>query len=202
MFWMFERMPLPIIAAIFGGTAGAIMERYGVGINYRDLVTMSGANKNGVGVESQAFAEAKRRLILREGRRNDVYRDTRGFLTVGIGHKVVASDRLKLGDRISDSRVDAFFAEDVRKAFNAALSQARQINQYNVEMIAALTSVNFQLGIYWTLEWGNTWALLKRGDKAGAAAAIRRIQSSAWSRQTPTRTNDFVQSIKSVYGVA
>ena len=37
-------------------------------------------------------------LALREGKRLDVYRDSRKKLTVGIGHLIVPADKLKLGD--------------------------------------------------------------------------------------------------------
>ena len=48
-------------------------------------------------------------MALREGRRNDVYLDTLGKPTVGIGHLVVAADNLKVGDVISDARVSDLF---------------------------------------------------------------------------------------------
>ncbi|KKK54275.1 hypothetical protein LCGC14_3086390, partial [marine sediment metagenome] len=36
-----------------------------------------------------------------EGRSLRVYRDTLGSLTVGVGHKIVSGDDLKLGDEVS-----------------------------------------------------------------------------------------------------
>jgi GH24 family phage-related lysozyme (muramidase) len=59
--------------------------------------------------ESLAFEKL---MALREGRRNDVYYDTRRKLTVGIGHLVLPEDSLKFRDVISDERVDAFFQND------------------------------------------------------------------------------------------
>lgn len=47
-----------------------------------------------------------------EGLRLDVYKDTRGFLTVGYGHKIVDSDHLFLGDRISNEMADKLFLHD------------------------------------------------------------------------------------------
>jgi GH24 family phage-related lysozyme (muramidase) len=59
------------------------------------------------------MASLKQLLTLRECKDGKpsmkVYKDSRGFLTVGIGHKVVSADKLKLGDEIDDARVDAFF---------------------------------------------------------------------------------------------
>lgn len=147
-------------------------------------------------IDNMALDEAAIRLRNSEGMRQDVYIDTRGFLTVGIGHKVVAGDNLKLGDVISPERVNELFNKDVGAAFNAAKAQARELGKYNTEMIAALTEVNFQLGTGWNKKFANTWELLKAGNWR---TAIRNLQQSAWFNQTPTRVTAFINSITNVY---
>jgi GH24 family phage-related lysozyme (muramidase) len=47
-----------------------------------------------------------------EGYRNAVYADSKGIPTVGIGHRVMDSDNLSLGDVVDDSQVQAFFTAD------------------------------------------------------------------------------------------
>jgi GH24 family phage-related lysozyme (muramidase) len=54
----------------------------------------------------------KSHVKLKEGLRLDVYADTRGFLTVGYGHKVNANDQLKLGDKITQQKADNIFEHD------------------------------------------------------------------------------------------
>lgn len=56
-----------------------------------------------------------RYLIQREGVRNDVYKDSKGFLTVGIGHLVQHADGLKFGDVISDDRIMQLFESDFNR---------------------------------------------------------------------------------------
>ncbi len=131
-----------------------------------------------------------------EGYRNDVYRDTRGFLTVGIGHKVLTSDRLSFGQRISDAEVERLFRKDANSAIAAAKSQARELNKYNMDMIVALASVNFQLGTGWRSDFKNTWNLIKAGQKT---AAIQNLKSSLWARQTPDRVLAFTQALQRNY---
>lgn len=54
-----------------------------------------------------------------EGLRLDVYDDGAGHLTVGYGHKIVSSDNLKAGDRISQQQADTFFNADIKVVENA-----------------------------------------------------------------------------------
>lgn len=151
------------------------------------------------GIDSIALFRARQKLETSEGRRRDVYTDTRGFLTVGIGHKVLPTDGLKRGDIISDDQIAAFFEKDITRAFNAAKAQAADLKKYTPEFIAALTEVNFQLGTGWKNEFPNTYNLLRKGN---AAQAVANLRKSAWAKQTPVRVASFVAAIRDAYGVA
>lgn len=128
-----------------------------------------------------------------EGYRLTAYRDTRGYVTVGIGHKVLASDGIRLGQTITPERVAQLFKKDANNAIAAAKSQARELNKYNMDMIIALASVNFQLGIYWRSEFKNTWNLIKKGQ---TTAAIQNLKSSLWYGQTPNRVLAFAAALQ------
>lgn len=147
-------------------------------------------------IDAAALAQAKNELVLHEGRRNDAYLDSKGILTVGIGHKVLPEDNLRLGDRISDEMVERLFAQDTAKAFAAAKEQALELGKYDAGLIAALTSVNFQLGTAWRGKFTNTWNDLKRGNVAGA---ISRLQQSEWMKQTPVRVAAFIDSLQGAF---
>ena len=185
------RIKIPIPLIVGGGLAlGALLERYGA-------PTPTGAvnillTKTNVNIEQQAYNTLRLRLVEREGQRSDVYLDSLGILTVGIGHKVLPADGLKLGQRINNAQLEKFYDADATTAFNAALSQAKEIGKYNVDMIVALAEVNFQLGIYWRTKFPNTWSLLKSAKKD---AAIKALLTSKWYRQTPNRVIAFTQAI-------
>jgi len=147
-------------------------------------------------IDGPAYTEAKAHIIEVEGRRNDVYKDSKGILTVGIGHKVLPSDGLVYGQKITDAQVDAFFSTDVSKAFAAARSQAKELGKYTVEMIAALTSVNFQLGTGWKNDFANTWKYLKSGNEQ---QAIANLKMSKWYQQTPQRVSFFIATIQNEF---
>ena len=57
-------------------------------------------------------------LKQKEGVRNRVYDDGAGFLTVGVGHKLVGQelDNYKLGSFVPDCQVDAWLRKDVEVA--------------------------------------------------------------------------------------
>src|SRR5947209_10680166 len=89
-------------------------------------------------------------MMLREGCETKVYLDTRNLPTVGIGHLVVLADHLKVGDVISNDRVNALFKVDSADALDAAWRQAAQAGITSLDFIPYLASVNFQLGTGWT----------------------------------------------------
>lgn len=147
-------------------------------------------------VNAQVKAQLRTSMIEKEGYRLDVYRDTRGYLTVGIGHRVETFDNLSLGDKITDKKAEELFESDVSKALTAAKIQAKELKKYTVNMVLALTHVNFQLGIYWRTKFKNTWELLKQGRWQ---AAVNNLRQSAWATQTPVRVTAFINAIKQEY---
>lgn len=74
--------------------------------------------------ERDAF---KKLMLSQEGGRNDVYIDTTGNATVGIGHKVTTADGLRRGARITDAQKEAFWRADADRALRAARSQMRLV---------------------------------------------------------------------------
>lgn len=147
-------------------------------------------------IEAVAYGIFVANAKANEGYRLDVYLDTKGIATVGIGHKVLSSDRLKLGDRITPAQAQAFFNKDAATAFAAAKSQARDLNKYNSSFIAALAEVNFQLGTNWKSKFYNTWAYLKSGN---FKTALSNLRQSDWMKQTPERVTNFMVAINKTF---
>lgn len=138
-------------------------------------------------------------FVEEEGKKNTVYKDSLGKLTVGIGHLVTKNDNLKFGQVISDDKVLEFFKVDVMEALNAAKKQAKELddatteNFYTVEFIEALTHVNYQLGIFWRTNFPKIWAALKAGNYS---SAISRLKTTKWAKQTPDRVANFINAIQ------
>lgn len=138
---------------------------------------------------------------LREGYRTKVYKDSLGKLTVGIGHLVTPEDKLRDGDEISHTRVMLLFNDDTKKALETSLKQAYELGRfvdgkkYDAEFLAALISVNFQLGD-WSKKFFNTYPNLVQGKWCNVIASLKKSQ---WAKQTPVRVQDFCRAIEASY---
>lgn len=143
--------------------------------------------------QDQEGVDFEKLIAEREGRRNDVYRDSLGKLTVGIGHLVVANDNLKFGDRISDDQVTSLFEKDSAPAMRAARAQALEASITDSAFIPYLASVNFQLGVRWTDTFPHTWNMIVDGKYADAAEAL---EGTLWAKQTPVRVKDFQNALR------
>lgn len=142
-----------------------------------------------------ALAASEKLIALREGRRLTVYKDSRGFLTVGDGHLVVPADKLKLGDTISNARADSLLAADLGGSLAAAHLQAEQAGITSPAFLPYLTSVCFQMGLKWTTKFPNTWAMVCRGEYERAALALN---GTPWQAQTPVRVTDFQTALRAL----
>jgi GH24 family phage-related lysozyme (muramidase) len=143
--------------------------------------------------QQQENDDFEKLMELREGKENTVYRDTLGKPTVGIGHLVVPGDNLKVGDRITDAQVTAFFQKDGAAALAAARSQAAEAGITDPAFIPYLASVNFQLGTRWTATFPNTWKMIVDGKYDDAADAL---DGTIWAKQTPVRVKDFQDALR------
>lgn len=133
--------------------------------------------------------------ILREGVVYKVYLDSLGKPTAGIGHLLTKTEREKypVGTKIPKAKVDAWFKADSAKATMAAKKQAKEIGIEEDWFIAALISVNFQLGTGWTKDFRTTYPAIVRHD---FETAIRNLRRSRWNKQTPVRVEDFIHALE------
>lgn len=131
-------------------------------------------------------------IAKREGYRNDVYKDSEGHLTVGVGHLVKPGDGLHFGDTISDEQVMAFLKHDASAAYEAAVQQAKELGMEDKNVVIGLASVNYQLGLGWRKTFDKTWAKMKSGDFEGA---INNVEHARWNKQTPVRVDDFQKTL-------
>ena len=134
-------------------------------------------------------------LKRREGYKLKVYKDTRGKLTVGIGHLVTSEDGLEPGDQVDNKRVDAFFKEDSGRAVAAARPQATKAGIEDSNFVVYLASVNFQPGDQWFGKFRKTWQLILDGKYKEAA---EEAEKSTWAKQTPIRVKDFQKALLSL----
>ena len=136
-------------------------------------------------------------LRLREGWREEVYLDSEGKPTAGLGHLLLASERAqyKVGDKVPIAILEAWAQADTQKAYDAAQAQASTLGVNSSSFVGALTSVNFQLGTAWNTIHKKTWAYMVEGKWEKAAAEA---QDSRWYSQTPVRVQDFQAALRAL----
>ena len=143
-------------------------------------------------------------IIDREDSRERTYLDSLGKLTGGTGH-LLSEEEAKMypeGSLVEQAKREAWLSKDSSKAYNAAINQASELKYQSQSMVEALASVNFQLGTGWRRKFPSAWKALKSGNYDEAIDQViyqnpkDKSKKSAWSVQTPTRVNDFVNAIK------
>lgn len=120
-----------------------------------------------------------------EGVRYWPYRDTAGYLTVGVGHNLDASP---LPDGweypLTDDLVDALLESDLQNVFDDldnALPWWRDLTDVRQRVICNMC---FNLGLTKLLGFKNTLAAMRQGRYADAA---RGMLNSAWASQVGNR---------------
>jgi len=142
-------------------------------------------------------------MKLREGYKEDVYLDTLGKPTCGIGHLLTKKENelYEVGDVIDEKIISDWFEKDIKKALDACNEQCIKLEVFSKDFKIALTSVNFQLGVNWYKKFPSAWKALceKRYEDAIAEITYKKRgkpEYSNWYKQTPVRVVDFCKAIE------
>ena len=133
------------------------------------------------GLDFEAF---KSELIEDEDSKAITYKDTEGNLTVGVGHKVLDTDALKLGSEVDAETIDRMLEEDASSAVANAESLVHDWEGLPSQAKHALSNMTFQLGKKGVSKFEGTLDLINRGDYRGASVEML---DSKWAEQTPNR---------------
>lgn len=121
-----------------------------------------------------------------EGVRYSPYNDSRGYLTVGVGHLITRPLPFPDGWTypLTDEQVDSLLESDLAAVYaglNAALPWWTDLNDVRQRVICNMC---FNLGITKLLGFKNTLAAMRQGRYADAAAGML---NSAWATQVGQR---------------
>lgn len=89
-----------------------------------------------------------------EGYKNYVYKDTRGFLTMGTGHRLTEEEKkiYKEGDRVDAKYLDGLFEKD----FDSHLQKAKKIEGFDKlsdQQKEAMIDLTFNMGGGWVTKF-------------------------------------------------
>ena len=148
------------------------------------------------------YQEFLEHLELREGSAEEVYLDTLGKPTCGVGHLLSEAEceQYPVGYKVSELTRQAWLEDDAEEAWDAAAQQIQDLGIEDPEFIVALGAVNFQLGTHWMNKFPSAYKALSSKDYDEAILQVStgsgKDGQSKWQEQTPVRVKDFVNAIK------
>ncbi len=137
-------------------------------------------------------------LLSDEGYRTNVYEDSEGFLTAGIGHKLTEQEKeiYQKGDYVPTDIIREWTNNDVNKFINITNKVMEdkglldsKLYKENEDMFV---SFFYQLGEQGGLAFNDMWDAIGRGD---AQAAHNEALNSLWAKQTPKRAKRFAKML-------
>jgi len=131
----------------------------------------------------------KKHVVWAEDRRNDVYPDSKGIPTVGIGHNLIANPKKDIppviGFRISDARIDELFAEDSKDAIYMAQNIFHDVfDSWPDNRKAGVVDLIFNMGAHTFLTFGPTIAHMRAGEWEDVA---RHLEGTKWYKDVKRR---------------
>lgn len=129
----------------------------------------------------------KTELTLEEGERLVAYLDTKGILTVGVGHNCVAKPVegvTQVGDRITPEKEKALFLADCDDAIAQLDKRLPWWSTLDDVRQNVLLDMCFNMGINTLSSFVNTLHAIETGDYSVAVVGMR---SSKWATQVGSR---------------
>lgn len=130
-----------------------------------------------------------------EGIKLDLYKDTEGYYTIGVGHLVTKSPnrqeaiRILGSDTITHAKAEQLFNDDIKITIKGVLNNSRLSKLYNqleVNRQYALVNMCYQMGVQGVSTFNNSLSYLEQRNWSKAAANLR---LSKWHKQTSNRAN-------------
>jgi len=139
------------------------------------------------------YDDLKARIKEHEGFRDQVYKDSLGFATIGYGHLVLPNDPYEEGVTYSKEDLEKVFDGDFDIATNNASKLIGDLS-LNHQAKCVIIEMVFQLGIGGVSKFKNMWKALGEGDYQTAS---EEMLDSRWAKQTPKRATDLSNVMKS-----
>ena len=140
----------------------------------------------------QNAGDEKAQLKSDEGERLTAYKDSLGNVTVGVGHKVIDNDKIKLGDQITQERSNQLFDSD----YEQASEHAQSYGYSGPEANNILTNMVFQMGKKGVDGFTGMHKALKEGNYSKAADEML---DSKWAKeQTQERAQRLADRMRKI----
>lgn len=129
-----------------------------------------------------------------EGERLEVYLDSRGIRTAGVGHNLEAHGiDWPVGTPITQQQSDQWLADDIDATTTQLQARLPWTSSLDDARLGVLQNMAFNLGVIGLLGFHHTLTLVQAGDYAGAADAM--LQSK-WAEQTGARAHRLAEQMR------
>jgi lysozyme len=132
-------------------------------------------------------------LLRDEGFRPEPYKDTRGFLTCGIGHNLDANPLPGEQYPMTIDRAKEILSGDLSRIWNKLQGALPWVVSLPDAIAGVLKNMSFNMGANGLLQFHHMLAYVQAGNYAAAAQAM---QQSAWFTQVGDRAKRLVQQIQ------
>ena len=135
----------------------------------------------------------KKELRFEEGYRDEVYLDSRGFKTIGIGHLVKSYDNFVQGKKYPRKVIEKIFNYDVKICTQDAYNLCKDLD-IKEEAVLIIAHMCFQLGRTKTAKFVKMFEALKNKDYITAGFEM---EDSLWAKKhTPARAMRLSEQMK------
>ncbi len=146
-------------------------------------------------LQPEAQSGLETALRSEEGEDLTVFLDTEKNPTVGVGHKVLSGDNLKVGDTITKEQSEELFRQDLEEARRGATDILKKLNEPLPEVEDIIVQMVFQMGKAGAKAFKKTLKFIKKKKYAKAADELLK---SKFAKQTPERANRLAEQLRSL----
>ncbi|KAK3597185.1 hypothetical protein CHS0354_003683 [Potamilus streckersoni] len=142
--------------------------------------------------------QLRQELINDEGYKEEIYEDTTGNPTFGIGHKITRKDPefgKPLGTRVSKERIEEAFKADVKAAIESCCKLFNNFQNLPKEVKLIILNIRFNLGHTGLAKFAKFRDAVNIGDWEKAADEM---EHSIWFNQVPNRAKRLVERMRKV----
>ena len=128
--------------------------------------------------EGMNEARLRKQLEVDEGVKVKVYKDTKGLLTVGVGHLI------KEGDVVSNTQIEKWFVEDVQGAVSDVMALVSTFLEQPDEIQEVLVNMMFNLG---KVRLGKFKKMIQAVNRREYSVMVKEMKDSQWYEQVGSR---------------
>lgn len=128
-------------------------------------------------IESTTYSMTRNQIERDEGRKNKIYKDSEGILTIGIGRNLESKG-------LSDNEVNILYDNDLRDAIVDARRLVPNFDKHNPARQGVIINMSFNLGLGRLSKFKKFLAALEVRDYQKAAAEMK---DSRWYHQVKDR---------------